>query len=59
MMIARAEPVLEYECRDPERVEPLGDLFTLVLDGQHAVAASRTDDSGRAGGCPGLGQTDC
>ena len=35
MMIARAEAVLENEGGDSQSVEPLGDLFSFVLDGQH------------------------
>ena len=48
MMIARAEPILENERRDPQPVEPLGDLLPFVLDGQHPVAAARADHHGRA-----------
>ncbi len=35
MVIARAEPVLENERRDPQRVEPFGDLLALVVVGEH------------------------
>ena len=48
MMIARAQPILEHERRDPQPVEPLGNLFPFVLDGQHSVAAARADHHGRA-----------
>ena len=48
MMIARAQPIFQNERRDPQAVEPLGDLLALVLDGQHPVAAARADDHGRA-----------
>ena len=51
MMIARAESVLEDERRDPQRVEPLGDLLPFVVDRQHPVAAPRADDDGRTRGC--------
>ena len=49
MMIARAQPVLEHERRDPQTIEPLGDLLSFVLDGQHPVAAAGADHHGRAG----------
>jgi hypothetical protein len=31
MMMPRAQSVLMHKCRDPQRVEPLGDLLAFVI----------------------------
>src|SRR4051794_20304189 len=40
--------VLQHEPGDTARVQPFGDLLTLVIDREIAVAATRTDDDRRA-----------
>jgi hypothetical protein len=50
VVIARPEAVLKDEGRDPERVEPLGDLSSFVVAGHDHVAAARAhDDPGSVG----------
>src|SRR5581483_1457716 len=46
-MIARAEAVLEHERGDTVFVEPVGDGFALMIDGQRSVAAAGADHDRR------------
>ena len=41
--------VFQEHARDAERIEPLGHILALMVDGQDVVAAARADDHGRAG----------
>src|SRR6266446_9286050 len=43
MMIARSEPILEYESRNAQRVKPFRYRSPLVI-GQMCVASTRTND---------------
>ena len=44
MAVARSDAVLQHERGHAEGVQPLGDLLSLVVAGQGAVAAAGTDD---------------
>src|SRR6185369_12016301 len=43
MVIARAEPVLQYKCGNAHTVEQIGELSAFVIAGKHRVAAPRRD----------------
>ena len=58
VMIARPKPILEHEGRHAQRVEPLRNLLSLVIHGQHSVAAARANDHGRTRGRLRPGQPD-
>src|SRR5712664_633200 len=47
VLIARAEPVFQNECRNSERVEPFGDWATFMIC-QVCVPTSGTNDDRRA-----------
>ena len=45
----RPQPIMQYKCRDAQRVQPFSDIFALVIR-QHPITAAGADDDG----CPGL-----
>jgi len=44
VVVLGSEPILQHHTGDPDRVQPFGDFFTLVVHGQEPVAAARAND---------------
>jgi len=46
VMVLGAQAVSQNECSHTARIQPIGDLFAFVVDGQHAVPAAGTNNYG-------------